>query len=270
MKLLKHDYITKKEINAVQAKSLRQLGTAIFLGGSMYKIATILLAKAMDAGDDDKTINEWKKFLALLNQVLWVEAAVNFSGFGILQKLGVDFKGLLEQKAFGKAAKGDLGVYQPFGGIVATSFIQENLRNIFWAISAFNYNNFDKKSLIFYDDKQEKVIIKVTKGEDLPYFRPQYNIKTKPSGKKGKPGKSKLKTPPIDMVSQEFFDILFTPGLRDIYKLNPLKSDYYKKLPETSVGQFNVKMEKGYVRQTGGRNLIEDITPQQIKETETP
>jgi hypothetical protein len=138
----------------------------------------------------------------------------------------------------------------------------------------FNYNNFGKKSLILYDDKQEKVIIKVTRGADLPYFRPQYKIKTKPSGKPGKPGKSRLlnpSIPPINMVKQEFFDILFTPGLRDIYKLNPLKADYYKKLPATSVGQFNVKMEKGYVRQTGGRNLIEDITEskEQLKEVET-
>jgi hypothetical protein len=273
-KTLYSDYITKKEINAVQAKALRQLGMAIFLGAGMYKVAAILLAKAVGAGDDDKTINEWKKFLALLNQVLWVEAAVNFSGLGILQKLGVDFKGLLQQKAYGKAARGDLGIYQPFGGVVATSFIQENLRNIFWAISVFNYNNFGKKSLILYDDKQEKVIIKVTRGADLPYFRPQYKIKTKPSGKPGKPGKSRLlnpSIPPINMVKQEFFDILFTPGLRDIYKLNPLKADYYKKLPATSVGQFNVKMEKGYVRQTGGRNLVEDITEskEQFKETET-
>jgi len=270
LKILYFAYLSNRQLNAYKAKSLKALATSILLGTTMYKVATILLARAV--GGDDEDVSDWQRFLAYLNQTLSVEMFINYTGFGLLQKLGFNFKEAAQQKIYGKGAQ-NLGISPKIEeAFVSSGFVGNIVRDLVWAISAFNYNKFGKKSLIFYDDKQEKVIIKVTKGEDLPYFRPQYVIKTKPSGKKGKPGKSRLVKPPINMVKQEILDAFFTPTLRDVYKVNPLKTDYYKKLPSSSLDLFNMKLEKGYIRQTGGRELIEDlsISKEQFKEIGKP
>jgi hypothetical protein len=259
-KILYSNYIENKEANTYKARSLRKFATASLLLAGTGKLAMFLLSK-VKTPDDEDDVNEWLKFFAFLGQTLRAETISNFTPVSLLQKLGVNTKQIFNLDLYGKGAYGPLGVVDPLGSVVTSSFAAENTKNLIWAANAFYYNNFGKKSMPFYNDKQEAVIKKVTEGKDLPYARPQYKIKTKPSGKKGKPGKSKL-IKETNMVEQQILDYIFTPRYRDIYKQNPLKADYYKKLPKKSLDMLNSLQEKGYLRQTG-RVIIEDLTPSQ-------
>lgn len=266
-KILFSNYIENKEENIYKARSLRKFATSALLLGGSTKLAMYLFSKVMDAGDDEDEVNEWLKFLAFLSQTIVAESIANFTPLSILQKVGVNFKQLSNIPIYGKGAYGPLGIVDPLGSVVISSFLTENTKNLIWAANAFYYNNFGKETLPLYNDKQQEVIKEVTMGEDLPYARPQFKIKTKPSGKKGVPGKSRLTEEPINMVEQQILDYIFTPGYRDMYQQNPLKEEYYNELPTKSLGIINTKLDKGYIRQTGGREIIEDLQP---KEKENP
>lgn len=261
-RVLYSSYLQNREINKLRATSLRKTAVATLLGVGMFKLATFLLAKAMKGAGDDDDITVWLKFIAMLTQSLLQEAVYNYTTIAIVQKFGINLKQFLNQKIFGWGSQGgDLGILDPFGSIVSGNFIQDRIRDVMWGLSVAIYNNVSKDGLLFYDDKQFKALKKVTKGKDLPYFRTQYKIKTTPSGKKGVPGKPKLKGKPINIPKQELLDVTFTPKFRDIYKQNPLKKELYKKIPKDGRKEFMYKIDKGYLRQTGGRELLEDIKP---------
>jgi hypothetical protein len=265
-KILYSNYVENREENIYKARSLRKFATAALLLGGSGKLAMYLFAKVLDAGDDEDEVNEWLKFLAFLSQNMMAENVSNFLPLSLLQKLGLNFKQLSNIPIYGKGAYGPLGVIDPLGSVVISSFAAENTKNLIWAANAFYYNKFGKETLPLYNDKQQEAIKEVTLGEDLPYARPQYKIKTKPSGEKNIPGTPILTEEPINMVNQQILDYIFTPRYRDIYRQNPLKEEYYNELPTKSIETLNTMLEKGYIRQTGGRELIEDIKPKEEEE----
>ncbi len=261
-KTLYFSYLTQKNANAYKAKNLGTMSLVLGTSAILYFGARAMKSAA---GDDDKQ-SVWEQLLefsAALMHTMLTENFINYAGIGVAQKMGLNVPKVLNQKVYGYGAK-ETNLIDVSQTMVVSGTLTDIYHDITWSISALAYNIFNTEDLIFYDEKQSKILLDLVGNEPLPLSRHQYIIKTTHYGAKHKKTRSKLIGDPINVSWENFADMVLTPGFRDAYKLNKLKTDYYKKLPTTGLEMSTLKMQNGYYKQTG-RNLFEDLRDDDIK-----